>query len=75
MSYQNALSGSLSFAVEGADSSFGAIGVSGAVVLQEIMTRGVGLVASMSVALGLSAVVALTKSLAEHSPHLDRCGL
>ena len=44
-------------------------------VVQEIMTRGVGLVASMSFALGLPAVVALTSSLAKHSSPLDRCGL
>ena len=48
--HQTALFGSLSFAVQGADYSFVVIGVSwvGAVVLQEIMTRSVGLATSIS---------------------------
>ena len=42
---------------------------------KEIMTRGVGLAASISVALGLPAGVALMSSLAKHSSNLDRCDL
>ena len=48
--HPTALFGSLSFAVQGADYSFVVIGASwvGAVVLQEIVTRGVGLASSIS---------------------------